>query len=127
VGLNNVREAAPGAVRCARPLVDRGEFPSGTIATIQVPYTVGVAEPAPQFLAPAGLIGLASAIATMTAARAIIADDERLMREQLRARLTEVWPELEVVAEAKNGQEAVEAGAAVAAAILPFSTFGCRV
>ncbi len=44
----------------------------------------------------------------MTAARAIIADDERLMREQLRARLTEVWPELEVVAEAKNGQEAVE-------------------
>jgi DNA-binding LytR/AlgR family response regulator len=44
----------------------------------------------------------------MTAARAIIADDERLMREQLRARLSEVWPELEVVAEAKNGQEAVE-------------------
>jgi DNA-binding LytR/AlgR family response regulator len=44
----------------------------------------------------------------MSAARAIIADDERLMREQLRARLTEVWPELEVVAEAKNGHEAVE-------------------
>jgi DNA-binding LytR/AlgR family response regulator len=44
----------------------------------------------------------------VTAARAIIADDERLMREQLRARLAEVWPELEVVAEAKNGQEAVE-------------------
>jgi DNA-binding LytR/AlgR family response regulator len=41
-------------------------------------------------------------------ARAIIADDERLMREQLRARLAEVWPELEVVAEAKNGLEAVE-------------------
>ena len=40
---------------------------------------------------------------------AIIADDERLMREQLRARLTEVWPELHVVAEAKNGEEAVEA------------------
>jgi DNA-binding LytR/AlgR family response regulator len=44
----------------------------------------------------------------MTTARAIIADDERLMREQLRARLAEVWPELEIVAEAKNGQEAVE-------------------
>ena len=39
--------------------------------------------------------------------RAVIADDERLMREQLRARLGEVWPELEVVAEAKNGVEAV--------------------
>ncbi|MBH9553599.1 LytR/AlgR family response regulator transcription factor [Inhella gelatinilytica] len=40
--------------------------------------------------------------------RAILADDERLMREQLRARLTEVWPDLEIVAEAKNGLEAVE-------------------
>jgi DNA-binding LytR/AlgR family response regulator len=40
--------------------------------------------------------------------RAVIADDERLMREQLRARLTEVWPELEIVAEARNGLEAVE-------------------
>ncbi|HEY2189283.1 MAG TPA: LytTR family DNA-binding domain-containing protein [Caldimonas sp.] len=38
---------------------------------------------------------------------ALIADDERLLREQLRARLGEVWPELEVVAEAKNGAEAV--------------------
>ena len=40
--------------------------------------------------------------------RCVIADDERLMREQLRARLAEVWPELEVVAEAKNGSEAVQ-------------------
>jgi len=38
---------------------------------------------------------------------AIVADDERLLREQLRARLAEVWPELEIVAEAKNGAEAV--------------------
>ena len=38
---------------------------------------------------------------------AVIADDERLLREQLRARLAEVWPELEIVAEAKNGAEAV--------------------
>ncbi|MBK6594382.1 MAG: response regulator transcription factor [Burkholderiales bacterium] len=38
---------------------------------------------------------------------ALIADDERLMREQLRSRLREVWPELDIVAEAKNGQEAV--------------------
>jgi DNA-binding LytR/AlgR family response regulator len=40
--------------------------------------------------------------------RCVIADDERLMREQLRARLAEVWPELQVVGEAKNGTEAVE-------------------
>jgi DNA-binding LytR/AlgR family response regulator len=40
--------------------------------------------------------------------RAVIADDERLMREQLRSRLRELWPELEIVAEAKNGAEAVE-------------------
>ena len=38
---------------------------------------------------------------------ALIADDERLMREQLRTRLHEVWPELHIVAEAKNGIEAV--------------------
>jgi DNA-binding LytR/AlgR family response regulator len=46
----------------------------------------------------------------MTAAaapRAVLADDERLMREQLRARLAEAWPELQLVAEAKNGAEAV--------------------
>lgn len=41
-------------------------------------------------------------------ARAVLADDERLMRDQLRARLQEVWPELQIVAEAKNGLEAVE-------------------
>jgi DNA-binding LytR/AlgR family response regulator len=43
-----------------------------------------------------------------SSATAVIADDERLLREQLRARLTEVWPELEIVGEAKNGTEAVE-------------------
>src|SRR5512138_48668 len=40
---------------------------------------------------------------------AIIADDERLMREQLRTRLAEVWPDLQVLAEARNGEEAVAA------------------
>ncbi|WP_271007263.1 LytR/AlgR family response regulator transcription factor [Paucibacter sp. B51] len=43
-----------------------------------------------------------------TRVRAVLADDERLMREQLRSRLTEVWPDLDIVAEAKNGLEAVE-------------------
>ena len=38
---------------------------------------------------------------------AIIADDERLMRDQLRLRLSQVWPELEILAEAKNGEEAI--------------------
>ena len=41
-------------------------------------------------------------------ARAVIADDEPLMRDQLRARLKELWPDLEIVAEAKNGEEAIE-------------------
>lgn len=39
---------------------------------------------------------------------AIIADDERLMRDQLRMRLQEAWPELQIVGEAKNGDEAVQ-------------------
>ncbi len=38
---------------------------------------------------------------------AVVADDERLMREQIVARLKEAWPELEVVAQAANGREAV--------------------
>jgi DNA-binding LytR/AlgR family response regulator len=43
-----------------------------------------------------------------TPVRGVIADDERLMRDQLKARLTEVWPELQIVGEAKNGLEAVD-------------------
>ena len=38
---------------------------------------------------------------------ALIADDERLMREQLAGRLAVAWPELEIVALATNGKEAV--------------------
>ena len=40
--------------------------------------------------------------------RAVVADDERLMREQLCHRLREVCPGLEIVAEARNGREAVD-------------------
>jgi len=43
----------------------------------------------------------------MRSPRALIADDERLMREQLRGRLAAAWPELLVVAEARNGAEAL--------------------
>jgi len=41
-------------------------------------------------------------------ARALIAEDEPLLRAELRRQLGEVWPELEIVAEARNGREAVE-------------------
>ncbi|HAV36131.1 MAG TPA: DNA-binding response regulator [Massilia sp.] len=43
-----------------------------------------------------------------SAPTALIADDEAPMREQLRARLQEAWPGLQIVAEAANGVEAVE-------------------
>jgi DNA-binding LytR/AlgR family response regulator len=39
---------------------------------------------------------------------ALIADDEPLLRERLRGLLQRLWPELEIVAEARNGREAVE-------------------
>ncbi|MFZ6848484.1 LytR/AlgR family response regulator transcription factor [Undibacterium sp. RuRC25W] len=39
---------------------------------------------------------------------AILADDERLMRDQLRSRLEQVWPELTILDEAKNGDEAIQ-------------------
>jgi len=45
--------------------------------------------------------------------RAILADDERLMRDHLRVRLQEAWPELELVGEARNGDEALSMVAAL--------------
>ena len=39
---------------------------------------------------------------------ALIADDEPLLREALASQLAQVWPELEVIAQARNGREAVE-------------------
>jgi len=38
---------------------------------------------------------------------AVVADDERLMRDQIVGRLKDAWPELQVVGEAANGSEAV--------------------
>ena len=38
---------------------------------------------------------------------AVIADDERLMRDQIIGRLKEAWPELLIVGEASSGREAV--------------------
>ncbi len=40
---------------------------------------------------------------------ALIAEDEPLMRERLKEKLAEVWPELEIVAEAADGVAAIEA------------------
>ena len=39
---------------------------------------------------------------------ALIADDEPLLRESLARQLARAWPELEVVAQARNGREAVD-------------------
>jgi len=44
----------------------------------------------------------------MTRTTALIADDEPLLRDQLAAHLARLWPELQVVAQARNGREAVE-------------------
>jgi DNA-binding LytR/AlgR family response regulator len=43
----------------------------------------------------------------LPAPTAVVADDERLMREQIIARVKEAWPELLIVGEASNGSEAV--------------------
>ncbi len=45
--------------------------------------------------------------APASAPAAVVADDERLMRDQLIARLKVAWPELSIVGEAANGREAV--------------------
>ena len=39
---------------------------------------------------------------------ALIADDEPLLREHLATHLARLWPELQIVAQARNGREAVE-------------------
>src|ERR1700751_2391323 len=38
---------------------------------------------------------------------ALIAEDEAMLRAQLRTRLAHAWPELAVVAEAENGEQAL--------------------
>jgi len=39
--------------------------------------------------------------------KALIADDEPLLRQELALRLGDVWPELNIVAQARNGREAI--------------------
>ena len=45
----------------------------------------------------------------MSRPTALIAEDEPLMRERLKEKLAEAWPELEIVAEASDGLAAIEA------------------
>jgi len=44
----------------------------------------------------------------MTRPTALIADDEPLLREVLAGQLAQVWPQLEIVAQCRNGREAIE-------------------
>src|SRR4029434_8953123 len=46
--------------------------------------------------------------AAMTHPTALIAEDEPLMRERLKEKLAEVWPELVIVGEAEDGEQALE-------------------
>jgi DNA-binding LytR/AlgR family response regulator len=45
---------------------------------------------------------------TAAAPTALLADDEPLLRESLERLLTQAWPDLQVVARARNGREAVD-------------------
>ena len=44
---------------------------------------------------------------TTTTPTAVVADDERLMRDQLVTALNDAWPELAIVGQASNGREAI--------------------
>src|SRR3569623_2645386 len=44
---------------------------------------------------------------TSTTITAVVADDERLLREQLKTRLASVWPDLKILDEARDGNEAL--------------------
>ena len=61
----------------------------------------------------------------MTRPTAIIAEDELPQRQELRAMLAELWPELNIVAECEDGLAALEALEASPAATWPSSTFAC--
>ena len=56
---------------------------------------------------------------------ALIAEDEPMMRAQLKGRLVQAWPELQIVGEAGNGEEAL-ASRTRSAPISRSSTSGCR-
>jgi DNA-binding LytR/AlgR family response regulator len=55
------------------------------------------------------MLGGTAGVSRRTAMRAIIAEDEEILREQLREQLALLWPELQIVAEAEDGVAALHA------------------
>ena len=104
VGLANIRERLAALYGTqAQFSLERG-VPTGARATLAIPLeadlvVVDAAEPRPSRRSGAGPVALMST--------AILAEDEPLLRAQLKARLAEAWPELRIVAEAGNGAEAL--------------------
>ncbi len=45
----------------------------------------------------------------MPPVRAIIADDEKALRDYLKRQLSSIWPELDIVSEPENGVQALAA------------------
>src|SRR6478609_7140172 len=80
--------AAASASACGRCTAATRRSPSG-------PATAGAARPYSRF--------------RMSSPNAIIAEDEAVLRDELRARLAELWPELAISAEAPDGLSAVRA------------------
>ena len=64
--------------------------------------------PSPWCLRGAGAARQGIAVVSSNHPTALIADDEPLLREALSSQLKQAWPELEIVAQARNGREAVQ-------------------
>ena len=85
VGLANIRERLKALYNGRAELIISVPPAGGTCATIKVPYEI----------APTPLPDRMSAsMRPLPAPTAVVADDERLMRDQIVARLKEAWPEL---------------------------------
>jgi len=98
VGLANVRERLKPCTTAGRA-DHRRAAGGGTCATIKLPYEIAPAPPPPD--------RTSASMHPLPAPTAVVADDERLMRDQIIARLKAAWPELLIVGEAGNGHEAV--------------------
>ena len=97
IGLANIRERLALLFGDAASLELEGNEPRGFVARIRLPV--------PGVRARSGEPGGGH---PMTARpTALIAEDEPLMRERLKETLAQVWPELEIVAEASDGDEAL--------------------
>ena len=77
----------------------------GTTVRIAVPFQHRPGAGRRRVAAGDGAGGMSAGAATPL--RALVADDERLLREQLKTRLAAAWPDLQVVGEARDGLEAL--------------------